>query len=65
MTTRATLDLRIQQLRADRADLLMQYDHQVNQQDATPASQLPHDWGIVGDLQRDIELLQQLLRRES
>jgi len=24
-----------------------------------------HDWGIVGDLQRDIELLQQLLRRES
>jgi len=37
----------------------------VNQQDATPASQLPHDWGIVGDLQRDIELLQQLLRRES
>ncbi len=65
MTTLATLDLRIRQLRADRADLLMQYDHQVNQQDATPASQLPHDWGIVGDLQRDIELLQQLLRRES
>ena len=65
MTTPASLQLRIQQLRADRADLLMQYDRLVNQQDATPASQLPHDWGIAGDLQRDIELLQQLLRREA
>jgi hypothetical protein len=65
MTTPASLRLRIEQLRADRADLLMQYDHQVNQQDAMPASQLPHDWGIVGDLQRDIELLNQLLRREQ
>ena len=65
MTTPASLRLRIEQLRADRADLLMQYDHQVNQQDATPAGQLPHDWGIAGDVQRDIELLNQLLRREQ
>lgn len=65
MTTRATLNLRIQQLRADRADLLMQYDHLVNQQDATPVDDLPFDWGIAGDLQHDIELLQHLLRREQ
>lgn len=62
MTTRATLNLRIQQLRAERADLLLQYDHAVNQQDATPAEDLDFDWGIAGDLQRDIELLRQLLR---
>lgn len=65
MTTRATLNLRIQQLRADRADLLMQFLQQVNQQDAIPAEDLDFDWGITGDLQRDIELLQQLLRREE
>jgi len=65
MTTRATLNLRIQQLRADRADLLMQFVQQVNQQDAIPVEGLDFDWGITGDLQRDIELLQQLLRREQ
>ena len=65
MNARTTLNLRIQQLRADRADLLMQFLQQVNQQDATPVDDLPFDWGITGDLQRDIELLQQLLRREQ
>ena len=62
---RVDLDSRIQWLRAERADLLMQLDHRVNQEDATPANDLPHDWGIVGDLQHDIELLKQLLRLEQ
>jgi len=43
----------------------MQFVQQVNQQDAIPVEGLDFDWGITGDLQRDIELLQQLLRREQ
>ena len=56
---------RITWLRAERADLLLQYDHRVNRQDDTTVKDLPHDWGIAGDLQRDIELLKQLLRHDD
>jgi hypothetical protein len=62
---RVDLDSRIKWLRAERADLLLQLDNQVATQDSVPANDLPHDWGIVGDLQRDIELLRQLLRLDG
>ncbi len=65
MTTPASFQLRINQLRADRADLLLQLDNRVAQQDSTPANDLPHDWGIAGDIQRDIELLRQLLNLDG
>lgn len=55
----------IQGLRAERRNLLMRLDHRVNGEDQTPTDDLPLDWGIAGDLQRDIELLKQLLRLEQ
>ncbi len=62
---RVDFDGRVQWLRAERADLLLQLDNRVAQQDSTPANDLPHDWGIVGSLQHDIELLRQLLHLDG
>lgn len=62
---RVHLNSRIQWLRAQRADLLLQLDNRVAQQDSIPANDLPHDWGIVGDLQHDIRLLRQLLHLDG
>lgn len=55
---------RVNWLRAERADLLQQLNERIAREDQTPAAELPVDWGVTGDLARDIQLLQQLLRRE-
>jgi hypothetical protein len=63
--TRIEFHHRLTVLRAERADLLNQLNVRVARQDDTPLADLPHDWGIAGDLEWDKCLLRQLLRQES
>lgn len=55
---------RVSELRTERADLLLQLNQRITQEDQTPAAELPVDWGVTGDLGRDIYLLKMLLRLE-
>jgi hypothetical protein len=65
MSYRIEFDHRILWLRSERADLLRQLDQRVAREDDKPVRDLPHDWGIAGDLQSDIALLRQLLRMDG
>lgn len=63
--SRLKFEQEIIQLRIQRDYLLSEYTAIAAEQRKTPITQYPLDWGLAGDLQRDIELLQQLLRLEK
>ena len=62
MTERQLFLNQLQQVRAERRALLAELTSWVKELDSPELESTPTNYGIVGDVVRDIELLRQILR---